>query len=143
MPVARNMNELNRMLMAELARAMNKVAGEILKIMEDATDEFYAGGEPKVYERTGALGKTPTITKIKETNNQISFGAYLQQNHQYTTGKKPNMLQVLLLTNDMMTYQPNIGSLRQAVGSPEFWDRALERMEVAYDDVLSSFFTKA
>ena len=67
----------------------------------------------------------------------------MQQNHQYTTGKKPNMLQVLLLTNDMMTYQPNIGSLRQAVGSPEFWDRALERMEVAYDDVLSSFFTKA
>lgn len=143
MPVARNMDELNRMLMKELSKAINKVAGEILKIMEDATDEFYAGGEPKVYERTGELGKTPKITKVKETNNQISFGAYLEQSHQYSTGKNPNMLQVLLLTNDMMTYQPNIGSLRQAVGSPEFWDRALERMEIAYDDVLSSFFTRA
>ena len=143
MPTARNMVELNRMLMIELSKAMNKVAGDILEIMNDATNYFYAGGVPKMYKRTGELGKTPTITKIKETSNTISFDAYLNQNHQYTTGKNPNMLQVLLLTNDMMTYQPNIGKLRQAVGSPHFWDIALQRMEAAYEDVLSRFFTKA
>ena len=52
------------------------------------------------------------------------------------------MLQVLLLTNDMMTKQPNIGKLQQAVGSPHFWDRALQRMEKEYNNVLSNFFTK-
>ena len=142
MPVAHNMEELERMLQKELYKAMNIVAGKILEIMTDATEDFYSGGEPKQYERTGELGQTPRITRIKQTGNEISFGAYLKSTHQYTTGKNPNMLQVLLLTNDMMTKQPNIGKLQQAVGSPHFWDRALQIMEKEYNNVLSNFFTK-
>ena len=142
MPVAHNMDELERMLQKELFEAMNVVAGKILETMEDATEDFYSGGEPKQYERTGELGKTPHITKIKQHGNKISFDAYLNSTHQYTTGKNPNMLQVLLLTNDMMTKQPNIGNLRRAVGLPHFWDRALAIMEKEYDDILSNFFTK-
>ena len=141
--IARNMNELHRMLQKELLKAMNITAGRILEDMQNATEDFYSGGEPKMYERTGALGETPKITRIKQEDNKISFGAYLKQNHQYTTGKNPNMLQVLLLTNDMATNQPHIGRLRKAVGSPHFWDRALQQMQKTYDDVLSNFFTKS
>ena len=96
-----------------------------------------------MYVRTGALGDTPTTTAITVSGNAMSFEAFLNTQHQYTTGKNPNMLQVLRLTNDLKTDQPGIGRLLESKGSPRFWDRVLQQMEKTYDDVLSSFFTRA
>lgn len=143
MPVARNINELNRMLHKELRKAMTVTAKKVLADMYKETGDFYTGGEPDMYIRTGALGDTPTTTAISVNGNEMTFEAFLNTQHQYTTGKNPNMLQVLRLTNDLDTDQPGIGRLLEAKGSPQFWDRALQQMEKTYDDVLSSFFTKA
>ena len=140
--VAKNMAELERMLKKELLKAINEAAGRILAAMNDGIDDFYSGGEPKVYERTDAMKDTPTISKIRDSGNVISFEAYLNTKLQYTTGKNPNMLQVLLLTNDLETNQPNIGYLRKAVGSPHYWDRVLAIMEQTYYDVLGTYFTR-
>lgn len=142
MPVAHNMDELERMLQKELRRAMTVTAKKILADMYQETGEFYAGGEPKQYERTGALGDTPKTTALSVNGNEISFQAYLDTQHQYTTGKNPTMLQVLRLTENLMTHQPEIGYLRRAKGSPHFWNRAIERMKRTYNDVLNSFFTR-
>lgn len=140
--MAKNINQLQAEIMAKILKAMNEVAGEALKAMNDGIDYFYSGGVPLVYERTEAMRDTPTISKIKESGDAISFEAYLNTQHNYTTGKNPNMLQVLLLTNDLETNQPNIGYLRKAVGSPHYWDRVLAIMERAYYNVLDKYFTR-
>ena len=139
--VVKNMNDLNIALQKELTKAMNIIAGQILEEMQNSIDDFYSGGYPKMYERTNKLRETPNITDIKTQGNNISFEAYLNTNYQYTSGKKPNMLQVLLLTNDEKTNQSDIGRLRKAVGSPHYWDRVLERMKQICNNVLSDFFT--
>lgn len=136
------MAELESMLKKELLKAMNEVAGRALEAMNDGIEDFYSGGEPKIYERTFAMKETPTISKIHDSGKTISFEAYLNTQHQYTTGKNPNMLQVLLLTNDLETNQPNIGYLKKAVGSPHYWDRVLEIMKQTYYDVLNRYFTR-
>lgn len=140
--IARNMNELHSMLHKELRKAMEKTLREVMKDMQDSIQYFYDGGFPDKYHRTEAMKDTPSTTDIKEQGNVISFEAFLNTQHQYTTGKNPNMLQVLLLTNDLMTKQPDIGKLRKAVGSPYYWQLALDKMEKTYNDVLSNFFTE-
>lgn len=141
--IARNMNELHSMLHKELRKAMEKTLREVMKDMQDSIQYFYDGGFPDKYHRTEAMKDTPSTTDIKEQGNIISFEAFLNTQHQYTTGKNPNMLQVLLLTNDLMTKQPDIGKLRKAVGSPHYWQLALDKMKKTYNDVLSNFFTKS
>lgn len=145
--IARNMNELDRMLKKELRKAMTITMKKVLADMYEQTGDFYAGGKPIPaekggYVRTGALGDTPTTTELNVNGNEMSFEAFLNTQHQYTTGKNPTMLQVLLLANDIMTKQPDI-YLKEAKGSPHFWDRALKQMEKTYNDVLSNFFTKS
>lgn len=141
--VAKNMAELERMLKRELLKAMNQAAGRILLDMQiSIKEDFYADTHPIEYKRTHAMEDTPTISEIHNAGNMISFEAYLNSEHQYTTGKKPNMMQVLLLTNDEETNQPNIGYLRKAVGYPKYWEKALEEMEKTYYDVLGRYFTR-
>lgn len=146
MPI-KNMQELNNVLKKELRKAMTITAKKILADMYEEVGNFYSGGEPIPaenggYVRTGALGDTPTTTSLSEDSETISFNAYLDLKHKYTTGKNPNMINVLLLTNDIMTKQDKIGYLRKAKGSPHYWDKALSKMENTYFDVLGKFFDK-
>ena len=62
MPVAKNMKQLNDMLMRELKSTMKKVRKKSKEDMKEATKWFYDGGEPEMYVRTGALGDTPKVT---------------------------------------------------------------------------------
>ena len=141
--VAKNMGELERMLKKELLKAMNEAAGRILLDMQiSIKEDFYADTYPQEYKRTYAMEDTPTISEINDAGKTISFEAYLKAEHQYTTGKQPNMMQVLLLTNDEETNQPNIGYLRKAVGYPKYWEKALEEMKKTYYNVLSRYFTR-
>ena len=67
MPQARNMKQLNDMLMRSLKNAMKATSKKAEADMYDATGWFYGGGDPRyeptVYERTGALGNTPRVTE--------------------------------------------------------------------------------
>ena len=91
---ANNMSQLNAMLMKELRKAMNVASEKMLADMYGETGKFYTKGKPKSYERTGALGDTPRTTALTSAGNSVSFEAYLELNHQYTTGTYPNMEQV-------------------------------------------------
>ena len=100
---ANNMNELNAMLIKELKKSMNVTSDKVLADMYDETGKFYTKGKPAVYKRTGALGDTPTTTSptISSFGNssEASFDAYLDTNHQYTSGDNPSMQQVLELVS--------------------------------------------
>ena len=139
---ANNMSQLNAMLMKELRKAMNVASEKMLADMYGETGKFYTKGKPK-YERTGALGDTPRTTAIKSAVNSVSFEAYLDLNHQYTTGSYPNMEQVLKLANSGIPFTSKNGyPARPTLGRKGFWEASEKKMERTLNQTMSKFFKK-
>lgn len=146
MPVAKNMKQLNDMLMRELKNAMKKVRKKSRRDMQEATKWFYEGGEPEMYVRTGALGDTPRVTYNNSytyaNGGEVSFTAYLDKSHVYTTGDRPDMEKVLDLANDGIQWVTANGYYaRNTVGNKKFWERAEENIEKDFESTLSKTFT--
>ena len=142
---AKNMKQLNHMLMKQVKRAMSDASEKILVDMLHNTGDFYAGTKPKKYDRTGALRRTPktsdVVSSTSYTGGQASFDAYLDTDYQYTTGKKPSMEDVLNLANyGVSPSSPN--HLRETVGKQGFWDNSVDNMEKFLDDAISKKFKK-
>jgi hypothetical protein len=135
MPVANNMDELRNMLTKELEIAMREVSDAALGDMYAETGKFYSGRQPKEYVRTGALGNTPRVTTPKQLRTsryttEVSFDAYLDLSHDYTTGDRPGMEQVLLLASYGIPWQTASGAAaRSTVGKRGFWQRAENKIE--------------
>lgn len=137
--VATDMQKLEAMLKKEMKSAMKKVSRSALRHMQDEVNQFYNSPDPVMYHRTGALWETPTVSEISETADAVSFDAYLDTRHQYTTGKQPNMLDVLRLANNGIT-QSSVGTLRPTVGQGGFWERAEEKIEQSFLDEMKKRF---
>ena len=143
--VATNMSQLNTMLIQELRKAMNIVSDKSLADMYEETGKFYTGGEPKIYERTGALGDTPRTTSLSTTAGSmggvVSFEAYLDTNHGYTSGSNPSMQEVLELANDGIPFTTRNGlPARPTVGKGQFWQRSEKKMEKTLNQTIRRFF---
>lgn len=141
--VAKNMAQLNNMLMNHTKKAINVVSNKVLADMYDEVAKFYTKGEPVMYERTGALGNIPKVTASAETTNanggSVSFKAYLDTSTRYTSGKKPTMEDVLNLVNYGIT-QSSVGALRKTVGQGAFWEKSEEKMEKNLNETMRKFF---
>lgn len=133
--VAHSMEELQAQMLTRLTKSMNVVSDKVLGDMYEQTGDFYTGGTPVMYERTGALGDTPRTTAPNITGDSVSFEAYLDTNHAYSTGKKPSMATVLELANT-----GSYPGYRSPVGKTGFWDKALENMEKTFNDVMQKTF---
>lgn len=143
MASAKNMKRLNAMLTNQLRKAMNEINHAALADMQEAVDSFYAGGQPKMYERTGALGETPEVSAVRmsfsESGGSGEFEARLNDKHQYTTGKRPSMKAVLKLANDWESPPPP-HHLRETAGQPEFWQDAEKEMEKSLSKIIEENF---
>lgn len=142
---AKNMSELNTMLIKELRKAMNTTSDKVLADMYDETGKFYTKGNPVMYERTGALGDTPKTTSPTVTSfgnrGKVSFDAYLDTNYQYTSGDNPNMQQVLELANYGTPWITSSGATaKPTLGRKGFWERAEKNMEKSLKYTLKNFF---
>lgn len=142
---ANNMSDLNAMLIKELGKAMNIASDKALADMYDETGKFYTKGSPVMYDRTGALGDTPKTTAVTISSfgngGQASFEAYLDTNHQYTSGDNPNMQQVLELANYGTPWTTASGATaKQTLGKKGFWERAEKKMDKTLDITLKKFF---
>ena len=125
MPTANNMAELRAMLLKEMSSAMKEASETALADMQEATDYFYAGGTPKKYTRTGALGDTPTVTDVRRSGSDaVAFDAYLNEQSSYTSGSRPTMGQVLLLADHGIPFTTKNGESRPTVGNKGFWNKA-------------------
>ena len=138
---AKNMNELNSILIKEMRKSMKVVSEKILGDMYDKTYGFYTKGDPKVYQRTGALGDTPKVTAPIVTANTVFFNAYLDTSHEYTTGKNPTMLDILNLANYGET-NSSVGVLRPTLGNKHFWEASVDKMSEHLDVTMGKFFDR-
>lgn len=138
---ANNMRELEQMLLREARKAMVVASDKILADMYDETEKFYTKGNPKMYQRTGALGDTPKTTAISSFGNEVSFDAYLDTSHGYTTGSKPSMTQVLNLANYGTPFTTkNDYPSKPTLGKKGFWERAEKKMQRTLDRTMKKFF---
>lgn len=139
--IARNMKELEKILNQQLQKAMCQASNKMLGDMYEETEGFYKGTQPKVYERTGALGDTPKTTSLNINNNEVSFVAYLDTSHKYTTGDNPTMMQVLKLANSGEPWKTKNGSMAlPTVGQGGFWERAEAKMKKSFQQTLEKYF---
>lgn len=140
---ANNMKDLEMMLMKEIQKAMNITSEKALADMYEETGKFYTQGNPKQYERTGALGDTPKTTSTTIAGNSIYFDAYLDISHQYTTGDNPSMEQVLNLANYGQPWITKNGKQAlSALGKKGFWEASEKKMQKTFNNTLSKFFKK-
>lgn len=138
---AKNMKELEQMLLKEMRKAMNVASERMLADMYDETGGFYTQGNPKMYQRTGALGDTPKTTAVSSSGNVVSFKAYLDTSGGYTTGDNPSMTQVLDLANYGKPWTTKSGSpARTTLGKKGFWERAEKKMQRTLDRTMRQFF---
>lgn len=138
---ASNMDELNAMLMSEMRKAMDVASSQMLPDMYDETYKFYTKGESKMYERTGALGGTPKVSPPTAIDKTVSFDAYLDTTHRYTTGKNPTMLDVLNLANYGII-DSSVGYLKPTLGKKGFWEAAEKKMDKTLNRTMKKFFKK-
>lgn len=137
--VARNMKELEQMIMKEAEKALRATSDRALADMQEETSGYYTEEPPKMYVRTGALGDTPRTTPITRRGLSVFFDAYLDLEHRYTTGKKPTMLDVLKLTNNLIQ-KSSVGRLRLALGEPGYWEEAEKKMEESFKKEMKKSF---
>lgn len=142
---ANSMEELRAIMLKEADKAMRVASEKALADMYDETGKFYTGRKPKKYKRTGALGDTPRTTankKVITSRNtaEVSFEAYLDQKHDYTTGDKPSMEQVLDLANYGKPWTTKGGAdAKPTVGKKGFWERAEKKMEKHFNQTMRKF----
>ncbi|MCD7810267.1 MAG: hypothetical protein LUG91_00180 [Ruminococcus sp.] len=138
---AKNMKELEDMMLKEMRKAMNVASEKMLEDMYKETEGYYTSGNPKKYVRTGALGDTPRTTSVSSAGDTVSFKAYLDTNYKYTTGDNPNMEQVLNLANYGKAWKTKSGAMaRPTVGNKGFWEKSEERMRITFDNTMRKFF---
>lgn len=130
---ARNMAELEAEIMKQLQSAMTKAEKQSKTKMDLELKRFYSQGDPKRYKRTGALGRTARTTSPSRNGNSVSFDAYLDDSHNYTTGSW-TMAQVLSAA------EVGAGGI---LGMPGFWERSEEEIEKSLESSLGAVFEKA
>lgn len=130
-----SVSELKTAIMRDIRKAMNVASSKALADLYEGTGDFYTGDEPNRYERTGALGDTPRVTGLTSGSDEVSFRAYLDTAHQYSTGIQPSMSAVLELANE-----GSYPGMRPTVGKNGFFDRADDNIEKDIDSVFNSFF---
>lgn len=110
---------------------MHEASQEAKKDMDSEMDNFYTSKKPKEYKRTGEMKKTPKVTPIttqitSPVSGSVSFEAYLETSHRYTTGKNPTMTQVLEVAENHK--KASYYKLRPPVGRQGFWKRSEEEI---------------
>ena len=141
MPTANSSTEVMAMLEKAMRKAMEVTQSKVLGDMYEETGDYYTGGEPKVYKRTGALGDTPRTTALTRTGSGYEFDAYLDESHRYTTADNPTMTQVLNLANYGSPWTTAGGRpAHRTIGKKGFWERAQAKMEQTLNDTMDSYF---
>lgn len=127
--------EISAKIMEEIVAAMHEAEYMAMGDMQEGTEVFYGGGQPKVYERTGQLGTTPRTSGVKTSGKSVSFDAYLSQEGKYSTGKHPSMGTVLELAN-----YGNVSGYKDTVGTKGFWEYSEGLIEESFHRALASRF---
>lgn len=122
--------EIKKDLRKKLRNTINEVANESEKIMHEEIEDFYAGGTPIYYKRTGTLRSAPQITDKYCNSKEAGVTASLDQTISYSTGS---------FSGAQVIDAAEHGKYG-IVGRGGFWARSEERIKDAVDDTITKNF---
>lgn len=141
MPEARNMAQLEQMLLNQMKKAMSVASSKMLADTMQETYSFYTQGKPKIYVRTGALGDSPKTTALSVSGKTVSFEVYLNQDLGYDV---PN---TAFTDRGYASYFTGAQVLDAAekgtahiLGKPGFWSRSEKTFQKTLDSTMRQFF---
>jgi len=139
MAVARNLDELRKMIMKQMAVGVENASTAMEEDTREGLEGYYRSGSPNTsapfhYVRTDTMKNTPRRYKIKRAGDTVTGGVYLETSHQYDTASKPTMLQVLNLANYGIRFRTRGGGLAHpTAGKRGFWEKSLEAMDKSFN----------
>lgn len=141
MPEAKNMAQLERILMNRLKTAMNVASAKMLADTMQETYSFYTQGKPRIYVRTGALGDSPKTTPVSSTGKSVSFEVYLDTDLGYEVPNTAftDICYASYFTGAQVLSAAEKGKAR-IKGKPGFWSRSEQTFQKTLDDAMRQFF---
>lgn len=84
--VVKSFAQLEAECQRKMERAMNEAESKTFLDALDNLSDFYSGGTPSYYKRTGALGNSPKTTGVTGGGNHLHAEIYLDPMYEYNTG---------------------------------------------------------
>lgn len=143
MKTANNMAELEKMIMDEVYKAMCTAKAKSEQDTISEVQSFYSQGSPKIYKRTGKLGKSVKSNDASRGGNSVEFSIWLDQdtsyqvpNPDFTSRGFPSYYTTSEIFNAAESGTSGVK------GRPKFWERSYEKIKSDTNDALSTYFTK-
>lgn len=137
---ATNWAALEQQIMAKMRSAMNSANTTIKADMDKETSSFYSQGNPRLYDRTGKLGKSPKTTPVSGSGKSLSFDAYLDTSYTYDM-PNPKFMASWYTTTEVLVAAEN--SFSGILGKGGFWRNSKAKFQKDLDSAMSKYFTRA
>lgn len=144
MKAVSSMAELETMILAEMTKAMSIARAKSEQDTKTEVESFYSQGHPKIYHRTGKLGKSTKSHGTFSGGKSVSFVVWLDQTYSYTV-PNPDFIERGFPSyfSTPMVFEAAEAGTANIKGRSGFWARSLEKIKSDTDDALSAFFTKS
>lgn len=138
---ATNMAELEKMILDEMERAMTVVHAKSEQDTKREVQSFYSQGSPKIYQRTGKLGKSVKSKGVSRFGNKIHFFIWLDRTYDYTV-PNPAFTEKGFASyfSTPMVFEAAEAGTANIKGKSGFWARSEEKIESNLLSTFASFF---
>lgn len=130
MPAAKNMQELEKMLLNEMQHAVEAANQKVYTDLTDNLARFYTRGKPSMYVRTGQLGMAGRAKNASKNGNEVVAETYIDDTYKYTTGEHstPEII------SDAENHKAGI------LGEPHFWSDTEKNIQNHLDTEMKKRF---
>lgn len=139
--VAKNMLQLEKMIMNDIQKAMTIVHAKSEQTAKDEVQSFYSQGKPKIYKRTGKLGKSVRSHGLNSYKTTVEFFVWLDRTYNYTV-PNPDFIDrgfSSYFTTPMVFDAAEAGEAN-IKGRSGFWKRTEQKIESDLDSTFATYF---
>lgn len=141
MKKANNMAELENLILNEMQNAMKIVQSKSEKDTQNEVKSFYSQGSPKIYKRTGKLGKSVRKMGVSRYRKTVHFYIWLDRTYNYTV-PNPDFIDrgfASYFTTPMVFDAAEAGTAN-IKGRSGFWARSEKKIESDLNTTFKGFF---
>lgn len=117
-------------IQAEAEAAIDEALSNGFEATKQNVEDFYSQGQPRYYQRTGQLGKTPESTGVSGHGNHYEAQIWLNGDYSYNTGT---------YSGAKVLSEAEMGG-SGILGKPGFWEKSEEDIKRALDAACAKRF---
>lgn len=144
MGTASSMAELEKMIMDDIYKAMTVARAKAEQDTKTEVQSFYSQGSPKIYKRTGKLGKSVKAHGANRFGRSVEFYVWLDQTYSYTV-PNPDFIERGFSSyfSTPMVFDAAESGSANIKGKPGFWARSFEKIKSDTDNALGAYFARS